>query len=128
MDHTQYTTNKADRKPGKHLTREDRGAIEAMKKLGHSNRAIARYLNCSATTVSNELMRGTRPKNGRSGRTPGYCAKRGMLVCQTHRANGKSLWIPFRQVSNFILQSAPIFGTASSSGRNPGREGQGRRS
>ena len=46
MDYTQYTTNKADRKPGKHLTREDRGAIEAMKKLGHSNRAIARYLNC----------------------------------------------------------------------------------
>ena len=55
MDHTQYTTNKADRKPGKHLTREDRGAIEAMKKLGQSNRAIARYLNCSPTTVSNEL-------------------------------------------------------------------------
>ena len=62
MDHTQYTTNKADRKPGKHLTREDRGAIEAMKKLGQSNRAIARYLNCSPTTVSNELKRGTRPK------------------------------------------------------------------
>lgn len=59
MDHTQYTTNKAERKPGKHLTREDRGAIEAMKKLGQSNRAIARYLNCSPTTVSNELKRGT---------------------------------------------------------------------
>ena len=87
MDHTRYTTKKADRKPGKHLTREDRGAIEAMKKLGQSNRAIARYLNCSPTTVSNELKRGTRPKNGRSGRTPGYCAKRGMLVYQTHRAN-----------------------------------------
>ena len=87
MDHTQYTTNKADRKPGKHLTREDRGAIEAMKKLGQSNRAIARYLNCSPTTVSNELKRGTRPKNGRSGRTPDYCAKCGMLVYQTHRAN-----------------------------------------
>ena len=87
MDRTQYTTNKADRKPGKHLTMEDRGAIEAMKKLGQSNRAIARYLNCSPTTVSNESKRGTRPKNGRSGRTPGYCAKRGMLVYQTHRAN-----------------------------------------
>lgn len=68
MDHTQYTTNKADRKPGKHLTREDRGAIEAMKKLGQSNRAITRYLNCSPTTVSNELKRGTRPETGRSGR------------------------------------------------------------
>ena len=80
MDHTQYTTNKAERKPGKHLTREDRGAIEAMKKLGQSNRAIARYLNCSPTTVSNELKRGTRPRTGRRGRMPGYSAKRGMLV------------------------------------------------
>ncbi len=33
MDHTQYSTNKAERKPGKHLTREDRGTVEAMKKL-----------------------------------------------------------------------------------------------
>ena len=41
MDHTQYTTNEAERKPGKHLTTEDRGAIQAMKRLGHSNRAIA---------------------------------------------------------------------------------------
>ena len=87
MDHTQYTTNNAERKPGKHLTREDRGAIEAMKKLGQSNRAIARYLNCSPTTVSNELKRGTRPRTGRRGRAPGYSAKRGMLVYQTHRAN-----------------------------------------
>ena len=63
MDHTQYTTNNAERKPGKHLTREDRGAIEAMKKLGQSSRAIARYLNCSPTTVSNELSaaRGSEP-------------------------------------------------------------------
>ena len=87
MDHTQYTTNNAERKPGKHLTREDRGAIEAMKKLGQSNRTIARYLNCSPTTVSNELKRGTRVRTGRRGRTPGYSAKRGMRVYQTHRAN-----------------------------------------
>ena len=87
MDHTQYSTNKAERKPGKHLTREDRGTIEAMKKLVQSNRAIARYLNCSPTTVSNELKRGMRPRTGRRGRTPGYSAKRGMLVYQTHRAN-----------------------------------------
>lgn len=87
MDHTQYSTNKAERKPGKHLTREDRGTIEAMKKLVQSNRAIARYLNCSSTTVSNELKRGMRPRTGRRRRTPGYSAKRGMLVYQTHRAN-----------------------------------------
>ena len=69
------------------MTREDRGTIEAMKKLVQSNRAIARYLNCSPTTVSNELKRGMRPRTGRRGRTPGYSAKRGMLVYQTHRAN-----------------------------------------
>ena len=28
MDHTQYTTNGAERKPGTHLTMEDRGAIQ----------------------------------------------------------------------------------------------------
>lgn len=87
MDHTQYSTNKAERKPGKHLTREDRGTIEAMKKLVQSNRAISRYLNCSPTTVSNELKRGMRPRTDRRGRTPGCSAKRGMLVYQTHRAN-----------------------------------------
>ena len=87
MDHTQYSTNKAERKPGKHLTREDRGTIEAMRKLVQSNRAIARYLNCSPTTVSNELKRGMRPRTSRRGRTPVYSAKRGMLVYQTHRAN-----------------------------------------
>lgn len=52
MDHTQYTTNEAGYEPGKHLTPEDRGAIQAMKRLGHSNRAIARYLHCSPTTIS----------------------------------------------------------------------------
>lgn len=55
MDHTQYTTNGAERKPGTHLTMEDRGAIQAMKKLGCSNRAIARYLHCAPSTISNEL-------------------------------------------------------------------------
>lgn len=41
MDHHQYTTNESERKSGKHLTSEDRGAIQAMKKLGYSNRKIA---------------------------------------------------------------------------------------
>lgn len=87
MDYNQYTTNGAERKPGKHLTMEDRGAIEAMKKLGYSNRAIARYLHCSPTTVSHELKRGTRPRTGQRGRIPGYSAKRGASVYKAHRAN-----------------------------------------
>lgn len=85
MDHTQYTTNEAERKPGKHLTTEDRGAIQAMKRLGHSNRAIARYLHCSPTTISNELKRGTPPRTGSRGRIPGYSAKRGEAVYKANR-------------------------------------------
>ena len=62
MDHYQYTTNESERKSGKHLTSEDRGAIQAMKKLGYSNRKIAAYLHCSPTTVSNEQNVAHRPK------------------------------------------------------------------
>lgn len=87
MDHTQYTTNGAERKPGTHLTMEDRGAIQAMKKLGHSNRAIARYLHCSPTTISNELKRGTPPRTDSRGRAPGYSAKRGDAVYKENRKN-----------------------------------------
>lgn len=105
MDHTQYTTNEAERKPGKHLTTEDRGAIQAMKRLGHSNRAIAPYLHCSPTTISNELKRGTPPRAGSRGRVPGYSAKRGdahtkqidaeatspIALKRVHRLSGGSL-------------------------------------
>ena len=87
MDHTQYTTNGAERKPGTHLTMEDRGAIQAMKKLGHSNRAIARYLHCAPSTISNELKRGTPPRTGSRGRAPGYGAKRGDAVYKENRKN-----------------------------------------
>ena len=79
MDHTQYTTNGAERKPGTHLTMEDRGAIQAMKKLGHSNRAIARYLHCAPSTIFNELKRGTPPRTGSRGRAPGYAQSVGTL-------------------------------------------------
>ena len=87
MDHTQYTTNGAERKPGTHLTMEDRGAIQAMKKLGCSNRAIARYLHCAPNTISNELKRGTPPRTGSRGRAPGYSAKRGDAVYKENRKN-----------------------------------------
>ena len=87
MDHTQYTTNGAERKPGTHLTMEDRGAIQAMKKLGCPNRVIARYLHCAPSTISNELKRGTPPRTGSRGRVPGYSAKRGDAVYKENRKN-----------------------------------------
>lgn len=87
MDYNQYSTNGAERKPQKHLTLDDRGAIEAMTKKGFSNREIARYLHCSATTVANELKRGTKPRTGSRGRASGYSAKRGNDTYLAHRKN-----------------------------------------
>ena len=59
MDTTNSITNTAERKRGEHLSSEDRGAIQQLKKLGYSNRAIAREIGCSPSTVGYELKRGT---------------------------------------------------------------------
>lgn len=85
MDCRHYTTNLPERKRGQHLQREDRGAIQQMKRLGLSNRAIARELGCSPTTVGNELRRGTPPKKGRTGPMPSYSAKKGQAVYEANR-------------------------------------------
>ena len=58
---------------------EDRGAIQQLRKLGYSNRAIAREINCSPSTVGYELHRGT-PAYCGHGRRPGYSAKGGAAV------------------------------------------------
>lgn len=55
MDSQNYIINSMDRKRGQHLRREDRGAIQALKRLGYSNRAIARTIGCSPSTVSDSL-------------------------------------------------------------------------
>lgn len=41
MDWKNYTTETAERKKGQHLQREERGAIQHLKRQGYSNRAIA---------------------------------------------------------------------------------------
>ncbi len=89
MEYSQYITNESERKTGKHLTSEDRGAIQAMKKLGCSNRKIAAYLHCSPTTVSHELKRGTPPRKSNRGKLPGYSAKRGHAVYQSNQRNSR---------------------------------------
>lgn len=48
MDHTQYTTSRAERKPGKHLTREDWGAIEVIlyiKRIEQTATSHTAYVN-----------------------------------------------------------------------------------
>lgn len=85
MDCQDYTTKQPERKRGQHLQREDRGAIQHLKRLGYSNRAIAREIGCAPTTVGNELRRGTPPRRSNKGRAPGYSAKRGYAVYCANR-------------------------------------------
>lgn len=89
MDCQQYITNLAERKRGQHLQREERGAIQTLKRQGLSNRAIARALGCSPTTVGNELQRGTPPRKSNKGRAPGYSAKRGEAVYRSNRLRSR---------------------------------------
>ena len=79
MDKTNSITISAERKRGQHLGAEERGIIQALKKLGYSNRAIARAINCSPSTVGYELRRET-PVYCGHGRRLGYSAKRGAAV------------------------------------------------
>ncbi|MBP5271280.1 MAG: helix-turn-helix domain-containing protein [Clostridia bacterium] len=64
MDKDYYTTDFEKRKRGKHLTAEDRGQIRAFKKLGMSNRAIAKEINCSP--FAHPYSSWERPQNERS--------------------------------------------------------------
>ena len=89
MDCQNYITEVQERKRGQHLQREDRGAIQRLKRLGYSNRAIAREIGCSPTTIGNELRRGTPPRQGDKGRTPGYSAKRGQAVYSANRTRSR---------------------------------------
>lgn len=85
MDKLYSTIIDEERKRGQHLGAEERGAIQRLKKLGYSNRAIAREINCSASTVGYELKRGTPEYSGR-GRKPCYSAKRGARVYRANRS------------------------------------------
>lgn len=85
MDKTYSITIPEERKRGQHLGAEERGAIQRLKKLGYSNRAIAREINCSPSTVGYELKRGTSTYCGR-GRKPSYSAKRGGVVYRNNRS------------------------------------------
>ena len=67
MDCQDYITELVERKKGQHLQREDRGAIQQLKNAGYTNRAIARAIGCSPTTVGNELKRGTPPRKSSKG-------------------------------------------------------------
>lgn len=85
MDCQEYTTEEKERQRGQHLGLSERGTIGTLHRLGYSRRAIAREINCSPTTVSNELKRGTAPRKSNRGRAPVYSPKRGHAVYKANR-------------------------------------------
>ena len=89
MDCQDYITEPTERKKGQHLHREERGAIQHLKCQGYSNRAIAREIGCSPSTVANELRRGTPPRKSNKGRKPGYSARRGEAAYKANRKRSR---------------------------------------
>lgn len=65
MEHIHSNTNFTERKRGQHLSLDERGIIQSLKKEGRSNHYIADRLNCRVSTIGYELRRGT----------PAYCGK-----------------------------------------------------
>ena len=59
MDHSYSTTN--EHKKGQHLTYDERMLIQIRLKDGKSQKAIAREIGCSPTTISNEVKKGLIP-------------------------------------------------------------------
>ena len=89
MDYHDHITVESERKCGQHLGQEERGAIEQLRKLGYSLRSIASKINCSASTVLNELRRGTPKRKSTKGRIPEYTAKRGLAVYKANRMRSR---------------------------------------
>lgn len=84
MDRNHSTT--PEREKGQHLRFEDRGSIKTCKKLKLSLRKTAEVVGCAASTVLNELRRGTGVRNGNRGRFPEYSAKRGQANYEINRS------------------------------------------
>ena len=85
MDHCYSTIDMPERERGQHLNFESRCSIQIFHKLGYSLRRIAAEINCSASTVLNELRRGTKKRKNNRGRNPIYSARRGEANYQTNR-------------------------------------------
>ena len=86
MSQTNSSTFTPSRQRGQHLKFEDRCSLKIFKKLNFSLRHIASELDCSPSTVLNELRRGTGERNGTCGRFPSYSAKRGQANYEINRS------------------------------------------
>mgnify|MGYP000107720236 FL=1 len=85
MDQLNSNTDIISRKRGKHLSLDERGAIQALHRQGQSLRAIAAEIGCAHTTIMYELRRGTPQRTSKRGRTPIYKARRGQVAYAEHR-------------------------------------------
>ena len=67
MDHTNFNTEEIIRKPGKHLTSDERGKIEVMRKVSISlrNASISASL---ATVLMKDLLLLPRKQNSATGK------------------------------------------------------------
>ena len=72
MDHIHSNTIEDVRTPGRHLSLEERGMIQALHRQGLSLRDIAAAVGCAHTTVFYELRRGTPKRKSKHGRAPQY--------------------------------------------------------
>lgn len=86
MDHTNSIMITPVRERGQHLTFEDRCCIKVYMKMGFSLRRIGEALDCAASTVLNEIRRGTGVRNGDRGRFPEYSARRGQANYKINRS------------------------------------------
>ncbi|TDG64002.1 helix-turn-helix domain-containing protein, partial [Lactobacillus delbrueckii] len=100
MDHS-YSNTKPHQK-GKHLKLNDRTTIQELHSKGYSNRAIARELNCSPSTVGYELKRGT--VSVYTGNVKRYKAVEGQSTYELHRSKcgRKSLFLRRHKFIDYV--------------------------
>lgn len=64
MDNSDYITEEPEYRRGQHLQREERGTIQHLHRMKWTLHQIAKQVDCSASTVLNELQLDTPPQTG----------------------------------------------------------------
>lgn len=89
MQHNDITT----RPRGQHLSLSERIEIQTFKRLGYSNRRIAKNLNRSHSTINEEIKRGSATQmkivNGYIYTSKNYYAETGQMVYERHRLKSR---------------------------------------
>ncbi len=88
------------------LTWFDRCWIQALKKSGFSQRAIAAEIGCSQSTVSRELARDTGLR--------GYCCRQAQRLAETRRRKASSVPRKMSPMSWRIIEKCLMIGQARS--------------